>query len=156
MNSTRAGPDAAPGRSSGAAREAGPGQTASDIRQILDAKMAECVPLLERMIEAKNKSKLQGTWDDPSRVNDAEKTIAQYLSSIPSIRSVVVLGQKQDEWRMRIVHDDNDSENALDQIVDRIMEAEDATSVSMMNTDLVHVSESESELPEGAKTILQR
>ena len=85
---------------------------------------------------------------------DVEKMIAEYLSPIPGIRSVVCVEKEHGMWYLRITHDRDDLWSVLDPVVDKIIELEDVGGVPYLEPLFEHVSE-ESKLPPDAKTILK-
>ena len=94
--------------------------------------------------------------DQAAHAGDKERMMAESLSTVSSIRSVVCVAQEKDTWHLLITHDSDDLASVVDQAVDKIMEVEDEASAPILEPLFVHASEPERRLPAGAKTILKR
>ena len=86
---------------------------------------------------------------------DVEKMIAECLSPIPGIRSVVCVEKQHGMWHLLITHDCDDLWSILDPVVDKIIDLEDVEGTPYMEPMFEHVSEEAGKLPPDAKTILK-
>lgn len=86
---------------------------------------------------------------------DVEKMIAEYISPIPGIRSVVCVEKEHGMWHLLIRYDRDDLWSILDPVVDKIIGLEGVEGVPYLEPLFEHVSEEARKLPPDAKTILK-
>lgn len=143
-----------------------------EIERIVDRRLAENIPMFEKVMDSMMNRKLQslnimdpyslqyglGTQNiigfQPD-VNTIEKIISDSFLQLPYVKQVSYV-QHGDEWRLIVVHDNKDREEAFDKIEEKIIELEEGLPNLDIEPWILHSSEVESRHLTDAKTILKK
>lgn len=122
------------------------------IKQIVEAKIAEYAPEIERMIDSAVKKNMRaGTSDETLR---AEKTVADAFAAMPHVISAAYV-EEEDVWQLFIIHDSDERGSMTEKLVSESVRVEDLPSVPLLDLRVRHVS-SMSHVPPEAKLLFAK
>lgn len=78
---------------------------------------------------------------DNARRADAEREITKALSSMKHVVSAAYVQRENDYWSLFITHDSDRRGDITEQIVDKIVDAENIPSMPLLEPHIMHVSD---------------
>jgi len=143
-----------------------------EIERIVDRRLAENIPMFEKVMDSMMDRKLQSlNILDPYSLRYGlgtpniigfqpdiyaiEKIISDSFLQLPYVKQVSYV-QHGDEWRLIVVHDSENHEEAFDKIEEKIIELEEKLPELDIEPWILHSSEVESRHLTNAKAILEK
>ena len=129
------------------------------VKRIVEAKIAEYSPEIERMVCSAVKKSMAAEAGGAAQRSEmrlrAEKTIAEAFSGMPHVISVSYVLKEDNCWLLFIIHDSDRRGNMTEQLVDRMTRVEGMPSMPVLDAQIRHVSGTAHAPPE-AKVIFAK
>ena len=122
------------------------------IGQIVEAKIAEYAPEIERMVDSAVKRNMRADTNDETL--RAEKTVADAFAAMPHVISAAYV-EEEGVWHLFIIHDSDERGGMTEKLVGESVRVEDLPSVPLLDLRVRHVS-SMSHTPPEAKLLFAK
>lgn len=125
----------------------------SAIGQIVEAKIAEYAPEIERMVDSAVKKNMRASISDETL--RAEKTVADAFAAMPHVISAAYTEQ-EGVWQLFIIHDSDERGGMTEKLVGESVRVEDLPSVPLLDLRVRHVSSMSHTPPEARLLFAKR